>query len=84
MRNLDSISITYNAGAVFVSLLLSMALILTLTWPAAAEIPLSICIFIQLMAFSGYMHEFLQEAESMIKVYALLREGSADSQSRRN
>jgi hypothetical protein len=36
------------------------------------------------MAFSGYMHEFLQEAESMIKVYALLREGSADSQSRRN
>ena len=84
MRNLDSISITYNAGAVFVSLLLSMALILTLTWPAAAEIPLSICIFIQLMALARYIENFLLELESVAEVYAYLKEGAVDSNSHSN
>lgn len=79
MKHSDNTAITYYACSVLISLLLSITLILILDWPVSAEIPLSISIFIQLVAIARYVHHFLQESESMVEVYAYLKEGAADS-----
>ena len=84
MKNSDSTAITYYAFSVIISLVLSITLILILNWPVSAEIPLSISIFIQLVAIARYVHQFLQESESMMEVYAYLKEGAADSRVRSN
>lgn len=84
MKLSDSTAITYYTCSVIVSLVLSITLILILDWPVSAEIPLSISIFIQLMAIARYSHDFLQESESLVEVYAYLKEGAVDSQARSN
>ncbi len=84
MKHSDDTAITYYTCSVIVSLVLSITLILILNWPVSAEIPLSISVFIQLMAIARYVHRFLQESESVVEVYAYLKEGAVESHSRSN
>jgi len=83
MKNINSAAITYYTGAVLLSIILSATLILQLEWPASAEIPLGLSIFIQLTAMAKTVLDMIQDAdtESIPEAFAILKTGALDSKS---
>lgn len=88
MKNSNSTAITivFYSAAVLISMVFSIAIILTLDWPAAAEIPLCISIFIQLAAISKTLLVFMErtQQETVQEVYSRLKGGIIDPGSQEN
>ncbi len=83
MKDSDRTSIIYFTIVVLLSVILSTALILHLEWPASAEIPLCLSIFIQMTAIAKSLQHMIQEtgAESLPEVFTMLKEGTLDQNS---
>lgn len=83
MKDSDRTSIIYFTIVVLLSVILSTALILHLEWPATAEIPLCLSIFIQMTAIAKSLQHMIQEtgAESLPEVFTMLKEGTLDQNS---
>ena len=83
MDTIKSTAITYYTGVVLLSAILSAALIFQLEWPASAEIPLCISIFIQLTAIVKTVQGMIQKSDTdtILEAFAFLKEGTIDSNS---
>ena len=83
MKHSDRSAIIYFTVVVLLSATLSTALILHLEWPASAEIPLCLSIFIQLTAIAKTLQHSIQDtgAESLPEVYSMLKESTIDQNS---
>lgn len=63
--NSTAITIVFYSAAVLISMVFSIAIILTLDWPAAAEIPLCISISIQMAAISKSLLVFMERTQQV-------------------
>ncbi|MGK7369433.1 MAG: hypothetical protein ACNS64_04400 [Candidatus Halalkalibacterium sp. M3_1C_030] len=83
MNTINSTAITYYTGAVLLSAILSAALIIQLEWPASAEIPLCISIFIQLTAIAKSVQNMIRETgtDTILEAFTLIKEDRLDSKS---
>lgn len=81
MNSSNSTVISYYFAAILVSVILSGIIILKLDWPAAAEIPLCISIWIQMAAFTKSVLNMLQTAdiESIPEAFSVLKTGVYES-----
>ena len=61
-----STTVIYYSTVTFFALALCWALIALLSWPALAEIPLAISVFIQVLALSKYAFDFWCEHKEHI------------------
>ena len=75
MKITTNTEIFYYSGAVLLSALLSVIVIFKLSWPATAEIPLCLSIFIQLIALVKTGLNMLEsiDTDSLPEALSLLR-----------
>lgn len=80
MQKIDNTAVIYYTGSVLMSAAFCLALMATVDWPMLAEIPLSISIFIELIAISKSIFSLVEKAdsESLEQVYSRLKGGVFD------
>lgn len=86
MNKSEDRAVIFYTSAIVLALALSTALIVTLDWPVAAEIPLSISVFIKMvtLAKTWQMSQENSDTEHMLEVFSHLKAGFFDPKPREN